>query len=159
MPSRAARLRYLLESGGLSFLMEAHNALSARIVQEAGFDGIWASSLSMSAAMGVRDGNEASWTQSLEWLEFMADATEIPILMDGDTGYGNFNNVRRLVTKLQQRGIAGVCIEDKVFPKTNSLLPGGSRLRAWMNSAERSKPRRTRRPIRTSSLSHASNRS
>ena len=124
MASRAARLRRLLESGGLSFLMEAHNALSARIVQEAGFDGIWASGLSMSAAMGVRDCNEASWTERLEWLEFMADATDIPILADGDTGYGNFNNVRRLVTKLEPRGIAGVCLEDKLFPKTNSLLDG-----------------------------------
>ena len=52
----------------------------------------------------------------------MADATSIPILLDGDTGYGNFNNFRRLVLKLQQRGIAGVCIEDKVFPKANSFV-------------------------------------
>ncbi len=42
--------------------------------------------------------------------------------MDGDTGYGNFNNVRRLVRKLGERGIAGVCLEDKLFPKTNSFL-------------------------------------
>ena len=76
----------------------------------------------MSAALGVRDNNEASWTQVLEMLEFMADATTIPILVDGDTGYGNFNNVRRLVRKLCQRGIAGVCIEDKLFPKTNSFI-------------------------------------
>ncbi len=54
----------------------------------------------------------------------MADASNLPILLDGDTGYGNFNNVRRLVRKLEQRGIAGVCIEDKVFPKTNSFLNG-----------------------------------
>ncbi|MGH8141404.1 MAG: isocitrate lyase/phosphoenolpyruvate mutase family protein, partial [Steroidobacteraceae bacterium] len=47
-----------------------------------------------------------------------------PILLDGDTGYGNFNNLRRLVRKLEQRGIAGVCIEDKRFPKTNSFLNG-----------------------------------
>jgi 2-methylisocitrate lyase-like PEP mutase family enzyme len=43
----------------------------------------------------------------------MSDNTDIPILVDGDTGYGNFNNARRLVKKLEQRGIAGVCIEDK----------------------------------------------
>ena len=55
----------------------------------------------MSAQFGVRDSNEASWTQVLEMLEFMADATRIPILLDGDTGYGNFNNVRRLVRKLE----------------------------------------------------------
>ena len=121
-PSKAARLRGLLRAPALSFIMEAHNGISAKIVEEAGFEGIWASGLSMSAALGVRDSNEASWTQVLEMLEFMADATGIPILVDGDTGYGNFNNVRRLVKKLCQRGIAGVCIEDKLFPKTNSFI-------------------------------------
>lgn len=104
--------------------MEAHNGLSAKIVEEAGFKGIWASGLSISAAMGVRDSNEASWTQVLDVLEFMSDATSIPILLDGDTGYGDFNNARRLVKKLEQRNIAGVCIEDKLFPKTNSFING-----------------------------------
>ncbi len=118
------QLKSLLRSGGVEFLMEAHNGLSARIVQEAGFSGIWASGLSISAAMGVRDNNEASWTQVLEVVEFMSDATSIPILLDADTGYGNFNNVRRLVRKLEQRGVAGFCIEDKLFPKTNSFIGG-----------------------------------
>jgi phosphoenolpyruvate phosphomutase len=102
--------------------MEAHNGLSSKIVEEAGFEGIWASGLSISAALGVRDNNEASWTQILEVLEFMADAVNIPILVDGDTGHGNFNNVRRFIRKLGERGIAGVCIEDKLFPKTNSFV-------------------------------------
>jgi len=102
--------------------MEAHNGLSAKIVEEAGFLGIWASGLSISAQLGVRDNNEASWTQVLEVLEFMSDNTSIPILLDGDTGYGNYNNARRLVRKLEQRGVAGVCIEDKLFPKTNSFI-------------------------------------
>lgn len=102
--------------------MEAHNGLSARIVEEAGFAGIWASGLAISAQFGVRDSNEASWTQVVDVLEFMADATTLPILLDGDTGYGNFNNMRRLVRKLEQRSIAGVCIEDKVFPKSNSFV-------------------------------------
>ena len=74
--------------------------------------------------MGVRENNEASWTQVLEVLEFMSDNTSVPILLDGDTGYGNFNNMRRLVNKLEQRGVAAVCIEDKVFPKTNSFIKG-----------------------------------
>ena len=102
--------------------MEAHDGLSAKIVEEAGFPGVWASGLTVSAALGVRDSNEASWTQVLEVLEFMTDATSIPILLDGDTGYGNFNNVRRLVRKLCQRGVAAVCLEDKLFPKTNSFI-------------------------------------
>jgi len=122
--SRSAKLRQMLLSNQLEFLMEAHNGLSARIVREAGFSGIWASGLSISAQFGVRDNNEASWTQVVEMLEFMADASDLPILLDGDTGYGNFNNMRRLVRKLEQRGIAGVCIEDKQFPKTNSFLNG-----------------------------------
>ena len=114
----------MIQDKELSFLMEAHNGLSAKIAEEAGFKGIWGSGLSISAAMGVRDNNEISWTQVLETVEFMSDGTDIPILLDGDTGYGNFNNMRRLVKKLEQRGIAGVCIEDKIFPKTNSFLRG-----------------------------------
>ncbi|HEX3603826.1 MAG TPA: phosphoenolpyruvate mutase [Steroidobacteraceae bacterium] len=123
-PTRSAKLRQMLHSADLEFLMEAHNGLSARIVREAGFKGIWASGLTISAQFGVRDNNEASWTQVVDMLEFMADAGDLPILLDGDTGYGNFNNMRRLVRKLEQRGIAGVCIEDKQFPKTNSFLNG-----------------------------------
>lgn len=114
----------MLLSKELEFLMEAHNGISAVIAEEAGFKGIWGSGLSLSAAMGVRDNNEASWTQVLEVLEFMSDKTSIPILLDGDTGYGNFNNMRRLVKKLEQRDIAGVAIEDKLFPKTNSFIDG-----------------------------------
>jgi phosphoenolpyruvate phosphomutase len=121
---KSSKLKKMLQSGDLEFLMEAHNGLSARIVEETGFSGIWASGLSLSAALGVRDNNEASWTQILEQVEFMSDATTIPILLDGDTGYGNFNNMRRLVKKLEQRNVAGVCIEDKLFPKTNSFIGG-----------------------------------
>ena len=119
---KTTQLKEMLESRQLEFIMEAHSGLSARIVQEAGFRGIWASGLSISTQLGVRDSNEASWTQVLEVAEFMADATDVPILLDADTGYGNFNNARRLVRKLEQRGVAGACVEDKLFPKTNSLL-------------------------------------
>ncbi len=126
--TKAAQLRRLLTSSNLEFLMEAHDGISAKIVEEAGFRGIWASGLALSAALGVRDNNEASWTQILEILEFMSDATTIPILVDGDTGYGNFNNARRVVRKLCQRNIAGICIEDKLFPKTNSFIGEGQPL-------------------------------
>ena len=78
-----------------------------RLLKRWDFKGIWASGLSISASLGVRDNNEASWTQVLDVLEFMSDATSIPILLDGDTGYGNFNNARRLVKKLEQRQSPG----------------------------------------------------
>ena len=121
---KTSQFKALLKSPQLEFIMEAHNGLSARIAEEAGFQGIWASGLAISASLGVRDSNEASWTQVLDVAEFMSDATTVPIMLDGDTGYGNFNNVRRLIRKLEQRGIAAVCIEDKLFPKNNSLLEG-----------------------------------
>jgi phosphoenolpyruvate phosphomutase len=100
MVKKTTQFKRLLSSAHTEFLLEAHDGLSARIAEEAGFKAIWGSGLSISAALGVRDSNEASWTQVLEVAEFMSDATTIPILLDADTGYGNFNNVRRLVRKL-----------------------------------------------------------
>lgn len=124
MIKKTTQFKQMLQSNQVEFLMEAHNGLSAKIVEEAGFKGIWGSGLSISAALGVRDNNEASWTQVLDVMEFMSDATNIPILLDADTGYGNFNNVRRLVRKLEQRNVAAMCMEDKLFPKTNSFIGG-----------------------------------
>ncbi|MCE0828841.1 phosphoenolpyruvate mutase [Buttiauxella sp. A2-C2_NF] len=121
-PSNAYKLKELIFSKELSFIMEAHNGLSAKIVEEEGFKAVWASGLSISTSLGLRDRNEVSWTQVVDVLEYMADSINIPILVDGDTGHGDFNNVRRFVKKLGQRKIGGVCIEDKQFPKTNSFL-------------------------------------
>lgn len=126
--NKTSQLKRILSTNSLDFFLEAHNALSAKIVEEAGFSGIWGSGLTLSATLGVRDCNEASWTQILEILEFMSDTTNIPILFDGDTGYGNFNNARRLAKKLEQRGIAGVCLEDKIFPKINSFIPSKNQI-------------------------------
>ena len=117
MLAKTTQLRQIIQSPDLNFMMEAHNALSARIAEQAGFKCLWASGLSIATSFGLPDSNVASWTQVLEACEFMADATNIPILMDGDTGFGNTNNVKQLVRKLEQRNIAGVCIEDKTFPK------------------------------------------
>lgn len=124
MLNKSTQFKKLLKSDQLEFILEAHNGLSAKIVEEAGFKGIWGSGLAISASLGVRDNNEASWTQVLDVMEFMSDATSIPIMLDADTGYGNFNNVRRLVKKLEQIKIAAMCIEDKLFPKTNSFING-----------------------------------
>ena len=115
-------LKTLIQSADLEFLMEAHNGLSAKIVAETGFKGIWASGLTMSSSLGLRDCNEASWSEVLQQVEYMRDSVEIPILLDGDSGFGDFNNVRRLVEKLEKRGVDGICIEDKVFPKRNSFM-------------------------------------
>lgn len=122
---RTTRLRQLVARPEVAFLMEAHSGLSARIVEEAGFEGVWGSGLTISAAFGVRDNNELSWSQMVDHVAFMVEATSVPLLLDGDTGHGNFNNMRRFVRKLEQIGVAGVTIEDKLFPKTNSFLRAG----------------------------------
>jgi len=111
----------LLNSNQVTAIMEAHNGLSARIAARAGFPALWASGFSISSAMGLRDANEASLTQAVDVLEWIVDAAGIPVLFDGDSGYGNFNNVRILTRKLSQRGAAGVVLEDKLFPKQNSF--------------------------------------
>ena len=127
---KSKKLRQLLFSDKLEFIMEAHNGMSAKIVEEAGFKGIWASGLCLSGSLGLRDNNEASWSQVVDVLEYMANVVDIPILVDGDSGFGNFNNARIFCSNLEKRGIAGVVFEDKLFPKTNSFIEveGGQKL-------------------------------
>ncbi|MER9337669.1 phosphoenolpyruvate mutase [Mesorhizobium sp. M0293] len=115
-------LRELIVSNELTFLMEAHDGLSAAIAERAGFRGLWASGLSIASALGYRDANEASWTQVVDVVEHIVDATNIPVLVDGDSGFGNFNNARLVARKLEQRGASGICLEDKRFPKMNSFV-------------------------------------
>jgi phosphoenolpyruvate phosphomutase len=114
------RLRSMLAAPELAFLMEAHDGLSARIADVEGFKALWASGFSISTTLGVRDSDEATWTQLLGVVECMRDVTSIPIVIDGDTGYGSFNTARRFAKKAERIGAAAVCIEDKLFPKMNS---------------------------------------
>jgi phosphoenolpyruvate phosphomutase len=118
----AVSLRDLVYSDQLTFLMEAHDALSAAVAERAGFKALWASGLTISSSLGYRDANEASWTEVVDTVERMVRATTVPILVDGDSGFGNFNNARLLAKRLHQRGAAGICMEDKGFPKMNSFV-------------------------------------
>jgi phosphoenolpyruvate phosphomutase len=126
--TKTKQLFNMLRSKDTEFIMEAHSGLSAKIVEETGFKGIWGSGLSISASLGVRDCNEASWSQVLDVVEFMTSTTSIPLMLDADTGYGNFNNARYIAKKLVQIGVSGMCIEDKQFPKKNSLLSKDEKL-------------------------------
>ena len=104
--------------------MEAHDGISSRIVEKAGFEGVWASSLTLASVLGKRDANEASWTELIALAGRIADSVTIPVLLDGDNACGHFNTARQMVAGCCRRGIAGVAIEDKVFPKRNSLRGG-----------------------------------
>lgn len=123
-----AHLRRLLVPGTGTQLMGVHDGMSARIASAEGFPALWASGLCMSTALGVRDSDEAAWPQLIDLVASMTQATDRPLLVDGDTGYGNFNTARMFVRAAERAGAAGVSFEDKVFPKMNSFFGDGHHL-------------------------------
>lgn len=125
MKSQAKLLRELIQSKSLVKVCGAYDAMSAKLVEAHGFDAIWAGSFSISATHGVPDASILTMTEFFEASKSMVDTCQIPVLADCDTGYGGPNNVRHLVKKYENAGIAGISIEDKMFPKQNSLLENG----------------------------------
>ena len=123
--NKAKELRKLFKEKKLTVLMGAHNGLGAKLVQRAGFDGVWASGLEISASYGIPDASLISMYQFLETVRSMNEVIDIPVVADCDTGYGNATNVMYMVKRYEEAGIAGVSIEEKKFPKDNSLLEGG----------------------------------
>lgn len=128
MSSPAAKLRALLARPGIVRLVGAHNALGAQMAERAGFEGVWSSSLELSASYGVPDAGMITLTEQLAAAQSMRCAVSIPVVADCDTGYGDANNVSYMVRRFEAAGIAAVCIEDKEFPKRNSYLPDGQEL-------------------------------
>ena len=134
--ARRGRLRALLDKGETVRVLEAHNGLSGIIVNNARvegrsdelsihreFDAIWESSLTDSASKGHPDIEVISFDSRLQSINEILAVTHKPIIVDGDTG-GDSNNFEYMVTKLERAGISAVIVEDKVFPKRNSLEPG-----------------------------------
>jgi phosphoenolpyruvate phosphomutase len=121
----AAKLRALLHRPGVVKAAGAHDALSAKLIQEAGFDAIWASGFGISASLKcIPDASFITMSEQLDVERNMAQAVTIPIIADCDTGYGNALNVMRAVTDHERAGIAAICIEDNVFPKRCSFYAG-----------------------------------
>jgi phosphoenolpyruvate phosphomutase len=125
---KTRKLRELLESNEVTKVIGAHNGLSARLAEQAGFDAVWASGLEISATHAVPDANILTMTENLQAAIVMNQATSIPIICDCDSGYGSVNNVIRMVKEYERNGIAGICIEDKQFPKLNSFVNGSQKL-------------------------------
>tara|TARA_Y100001936_G_C16091061_1_gene686230 strand:+ start:885 stop:1781 length:897 start_codon:yes stop_codon:yes gene_type:complete len=103
----------------------AFDAMSAKLVESAGFDAIWAGSFAISATHALPDASILTMTEFFDVASTMTNACEIPVIADCDTGYGGPSNVTHMVRKYENAGISSICIEDKVFPKQNSLLEGG----------------------------------
>jgi phosphoenolpyruvate phosphomutase len=121
----ATKLRALLRRPGIVRAVGAHDALSARLIERAGFDAIWASGFAISASLKcIPDASFITSTEQLEVERNIVTAVGIPVIADCDTGYGNALNVMRTVNDRERAGVAAICIEDNVYPKRCSFYAG-----------------------------------
>jgi phosphoenolpyruvate phosphomutase len=121
MATKAARMRALLDGDRVIRLAGAHDGLSAQLAERHGFEAIWASGLGISAVHAVPDASILTMAELLSAAVVINDSCSLPVIADCDSGFGNIHNVARMVRKYETAGIAGVCIEDKVYPKVNSF--------------------------------------
>lgn len=122
--TRAAHFRELLGRDGVITAPGVYDALSASLAEQAGFPLLHATGAGISCVLGYPDIGLLSFTEVIEQVSRMVDATSTPILADADTGYGNSLNVVRTVRSFEKAGAAGIHIEDQVFPKKCGLLAG-----------------------------------
>lgn len=130
---RRKKLRTILEKKGFAQIIEAHNGLSGLIGNDAcinlqngdclEFDGLWESSFTDSASKGHPDAEIIGPDSRLHTIEEILNVTNKPMIVDGDTG-GEATHFEYFCSKLERLGVSAVIIEDKVFPKRNSLEPG-----------------------------------
>ncbi len=118
-------LRKKLEGNSIIKVGGAFDAMSAKLVENNGFDAVWAGSFAISAVHALPDASILTMTEFFDAASNMSSTCEIPIIADCDTGYGGPSNVHHMVQKYENAGISSVCIEDKTFPKQNSLLENG----------------------------------
>lgn len=122
--SMTEKLRVLLRRSQPGLVLGAHDALSAKLAEEAGFDAIWASGFGISAVSALPDANILTMSETLDAVRRISDAVNIPVIADCDNGFGNAINVIRTVVEYERAGVAGLCIEDNIFPKRCSFYAG-----------------------------------
>lgn len=123
--SQASRLKSLINDPRILVMPGAHDPLSAKLIEEAGFDAVQATGLGISAAhMGLPDASILSMRDMAERTAAIAAAVNIPLMADGDTGYGNAVNVWYTVEAFERAGAAGINLEDQILPKRCGHLSG-----------------------------------
>lgn len=122
---KCEELRKKMQSKPLLKVGGAYDAMTAKLVEIHGFDAVWAGSFAISATHALPDASIMTMTEFLAVATNMAESCSIPVIADCDTGFGGPTNVRHMVKKYEGAGIAGISIEDKTFPKQNSLLESG----------------------------------
>ncbi len=125
MTTAGAQLRTLIEAPEITVLPGVHDSLSALIAQSCGAKAIAAGGYAATASLlGRPDSSQLSLTELGDYYARIADRVEIPMLADGDTGFGNVTNVARTVKVLERAGVGGFFIEDQVFPKRCGHMAG-----------------------------------
>lgn len=112
------KFRELINRDEPLILPAAHDVLSAKIIENAGFEALTTSGFGIAASLlGMPDVGLLTMLEMVSVLKNMANATSVPILADGDEGFGNERNVARTVREFENAGVSGINIEDQVFPK------------------------------------------
>ena len=121
---KRANLRAALGSGKLQLVPGAFNPLSAKLIQDRGFDGVYISGAVIAADLGLPDIGLTTLTEVANRAKQISRMTDLPSLVDADTGFGEPMNVARTVQELEDAGVAGLHIEDQVNPKRCGHLDG-----------------------------------
>ena len=117
-------IKSLLDGDRASVIFGVHNAMGAKIAEEAGADGVWVSSFEVHAAARLPDADILGTEDYVYAIAQMSDRVQIPVLVDGNAGGGNAINTIRLVREYEKAGARGMCIEDNPFPKRCSFYDG-----------------------------------
>lgn len=118
------RLRVQLSSGAMLVMPGALNPLSAKLIEEKGFAGVYVSGAVLAADLGLPDIGLTTLADVTTRSGQIARVTDLPVLVDADTGFGGPTNVARTVQSLEDAGVAGLHIEDQVNPKRCGHLDG-----------------------------------
>lgn len=118
------RLRSLIEAPKILVMPAAYDGLSAKIVEEAGFEAVQCTGLGVAASYGLPDFSILSMREMVERTRVIANAVGLPVMGDGDTGYGSAVNAWYTVREFEDAGAAGVNLEDQIFPKRCGRILG-----------------------------------
>jgi 2-methylisocitrate lyase-like PEP mutase family enzyme len=115
--TKARQLRELLSNAALITAPGAYDCITARMIEQAGFSAVYMTGAGTSAMLGYPDYGLVTMSEMVENAGRIAAAVSVPVIADADTGYGNELNVVRTVREYEQRGVAGIHLEDQGFPK------------------------------------------
>src|SRR5499425_3901816 len=115
--TQAARFRELMRRNGMVVAPGAYDCITARLIEQAGFDAVYMTGAGTAAPLGYPDFGLVTMSEMVGNAGRIAAAVELPVIADADTGYGNELNVFRSVREFERSGVAGIHIEDQEFPK------------------------------------------